>query len=142
MTQRDGRANWKQLVGIANVTTKSSDKDHGDKKKKKKKEEVVVKKRRERDDDDHAEEVNVDGGATKKIHRGDGGDGDDGEKMVASSSMIGGRRIVALDCEMVSAGPISMLCKVVVIDYHGNILIDTWVAPEARVTDYRTQVRR
>jgi hypothetical protein len=50
------------------------------------------------------------------------------------------RKVLALDCEMVAAGPISMLCRVVVVDFTGTTLLDTWVAPEAPVTDYRTEV--
>ena len=52
-------------------------------------------------------------------------------------------RIVALDCEMVGVGESgskSALARVVVINYYGNVLIDTHCLPKERVTDYRTRV--
>lgn len=50
-----------------------------------------------------------------------------------------GPPLVALDCEMVGCGPLSMLCRVVVLDSAGETLYSSWVAPAARVTDYRTE---
>lgn len=49
-------------------------------------------------------------------------------------------KLVALDCEMVSAGPTSMLCRVTLINGAGVTLLDTWVAPVAPITDYRTNL--
>ena len=52
-------------------------------------------------------------------------------------------RIVAVDCEMVGVGAEgrkSALARVVVVNYYGNVLLDTFCAPSERVTDYRTRV--
>ncbi|QDZ21444.1 exonuclease [Chloropicon primus] len=52
-------------------------------------------------------------------------------------------RIVALDCEMVGVGDggqKSALARVVVVNYYGNVLVDTFCTPKGRVTDYRTRV--
>ena len=52
-------------------------------------------------------------------------------------------RIVALDCEMVGVGESSSksaLARVVVVNYYGNVLIDSYCLPRERVTDYRTRV--
>lgn len=51
--------------------------------------------------------------------------------------------IVALDCEMVGTGEnggISSLARVAVIDWEGNIILDTYVIQNRPVTDYRTFV--
>ena len=52
-------------------------------------------------------------------------------------------RYVALDCEMVGTGPggsFSMVACVCLVNHHGNVLLDTFVAPMDRVTDYRTAI--
>jgi RNA exonuclease 4 len=51
-------------------------------------------------------------------------------------------RYVALDCEMVGTGingKISVLARVSITDWHGNVLLDTFVQVPTRVTDFRTQ---
>lgn len=50
---------------------------------------------------------------------------------------------VAIDCEMVGMGHLgseSVLARVSLVNYHGHVLLDTFVAPRERVTDYRTWV--
>uniref|UniRef100_A0A7S4HW81 RNA exonuclease 4 n=2 Tax=Odontella aurita TaxID=265563 RepID=A0A7S4HW81_9STRA len=52
-------------------------------------------------------------------------------------------RYVSLDCEMVGAGQYgerSLLARVCVVDWEGNIMLDTFVKPTEPVTDYRTFV--
>ena len=52
-------------------------------------------------------------------------------------------RIVALDCEMVGVGESghkSVLARVVVVNYYGNVLVDSFCRSKERVTDYRTRV--
>ena len=52
-------------------------------------------------------------------------------------------RSVAIDCEMVGLGHLgseSALARVSVVNYHGHILLDTFVAPREQVTDLRTWV--
>ncbi len=49
---------------------------------------------------------------------------------------------VALDCEFVGTGlkgGVSILGRCSVVNHHGNVLYDTFVAPLAPVTDYRTR---
>lgn len=51
--------------------------------------------------------------------------------------------VVALDCEMVgvgSGGGRSALARVCIVNDHGNVLLDSFVKPKERVTDYRTAV--
>lgn len=63
-----------------------------------------------------------------------------------SSSLITGsdtsmRDCVAVDCEMVGTGTkgsVSMLGRCSIVNHHGHVLYDTYVAPLAPVTDYRT----
>ncbi len=53
------------------------------------------------------------------------------------------RRYVAVDCEMVGVGPEgkkSALARVSVVDWHGSVLLDTFVRVPERVTDFRTRV--
>lgn len=48
--------------------------------------------------------------------------------------------VLAIDCEMVGTGPEgdkSMLARVVIINDQGNVLLDSFVKPTAKVTDYR-----
>lgn len=50
--------------------------------------------------------------------------------------------VVALDCEMVGVGPQgreSVLGRVCVVNFEGNVLLDTFVKPNAFVTDFRTR---
>ncbi|KAF0991927.1 hypothetical protein HZS_6194, partial [Henneguya salminicola] len=51
-------------------------------------------------------------------------------------------KIVALDCEMVGVGCIgeeSMLARVSCLNFEGNVIYDTFVAPSEPIFDYRTQ---
>ena len=60
---------------------------------------------------------------------------------VLSHSFSAGR-CVSLDCEMVGTGPagdFSMLARCSVVNHHGNVLYDSYVAPMDKVTDYRTK---
>ncbi|CAI8033052.1 RNA exonuclease 4 [Geodia barretti] len=62
--------------------------------------------------------------------------------LVAGNDKSAGR-YVALDCEMVGTGPggsFSMVACVCLVNHHGNVLLDTFVAPMDRVTDYRTAI--
>lgn len=50
---------------------------------------------------------------------------------------------VALDCEMVGVGPSgveSTLARVSIVNYHGHTVLDRFVRPREKVTDYRTWV--
>jgi RNA exonuclease 4 len=52
-------------------------------------------------------------------------------------------RFVALDCEMVGTGvggTTSVLARVSLVDWHGAVLLDTYVKVPDRVTDFRTWV--
>ena len=52
-------------------------------------------------------------------------------------------KYVAIDCEMVGVGPEgieSALAQVVIVNYHGAVLLNTYVRPKERVTDYRTDI--
>lgn len=51
-------------------------------------------------------------------------------------------RCVSLDCEMVGTGrtgDFSMLARCSVVNHHGNVLYDSFVAPMDKITDYRTK---
>ncbi|MCO5555784.1 hypothetical protein L7F22_009329 [Adiantum nelumboides] len=50
---------------------------------------------------------------------------------------------VAMDCEMVGVGPNgseSVLARCSIVNWHGAVLLDTFVRPQEKVTDYRTWV--
>ncbi|WVF70720.1 hypothetical protein IAT40_005513 [Kwoniella sp. CBS 6097] len=50
---------------------------------------------------------------------------------------------IAIDCEMVGLGPMgseSALARVSIVNYHGHILLDTFVQPREKVTDWRTWI--
>ncbi|WVW80301.1 hypothetical protein I302_102279 [Kwoniella bestiolae CBS 10118] len=50
---------------------------------------------------------------------------------------------IAIDCEMVGTGPNgseSNLARVSIVNYHGHILLDTFVQPREKVTDWRTWI--
>jgi DNA polymerase III epsilon subunit-like protein len=50
---------------------------------------------------------------------------------------------IAVDCEMVGLGHLgseSALARVSLVNYHGHVLLDTFVQPRERVTDWRTWV--
>ena len=51
--------------------------------------------------------------------------------------------ILAIDCEMVGVGrngKQSILARVSIVDYYGNVLLDEYVKPTEEVTDYRTEI--
>eukprot|EP00927_Polykrikos_kofoidii_P086012 TRINITY_DN9512_c0_g1_i3.p1 TRINITY_DN9512_c0_g1~~TRINITY_DN9512_c0_g1_i3.p1 ORF type:complete len:416 (+),score=78.43 TRINITY_DN9512_c0_g1_i3:41-1249(+) len=53
------------------------------------------------------------------------------------------QNIVALDCEMVGTGPAgsdSRLARVSIVDHEGRVLIDRYVRPSVRITDYRSKI--
>lgn len=50
---------------------------------------------------------------------------------------------MAMDCEMVGVGPDgkeSALARASLVNYNGAVLLDVFVKPKERVTDYRTFV--
>lgn len=50
---------------------------------------------------------------------------------------------LAIDCEMVGVGPRgtgSHLARVSIVNWHGHVVLDTFVRPRERVTDFRTWV--
>ncbi|KAI8889224.1 hypothetical protein K501DRAFT_171190 [Backusella circina FSU 941] len=52
-------------------------------------------------------------------------------------------KFVAIDCEMVGVGPggvESALARISLVNFNGAVLLDTYVKPQERVTDYRTFV--
>lgn len=52
-------------------------------------------------------------------------------------------KFVAIDCEMVGVGPDgtdSALARVSLVNFHGAVLLDCYVKPQEKVTDYRTHV--
>lgn len=52
-------------------------------------------------------------------------------------------KYVAIDCEMVGVGPDgtdSALARVSLVNFHGAVLLDCYVKPQEKVTDYRTHV--
>jgi RNA exonuclease 4 len=51
-------------------------------------------------------------------------------------------RYVAIDCEMVGTGPKGtedLLARVAIVNYLGQVLLDVFVKPTLRVTDWRTK---
>ncbi|ESK98005.1 nucleotide-binding protein frt1 [Moniliophthora roreri MCA 2997] len=56
--------------------------------------------------------------------------------------MAPGKNIYAISCINVGVGPggtTSMLARIAIVDYRGQVILDTYVAPTMKVTDYRTQ---
>lgn len=50
---------------------------------------------------------------------------------------------LAIDCEMVGLGPLgseSALARLSIVNFHGHLILDTFVLPRERVTDWRTWV--
>lgn len=52
-------------------------------------------------------------------------------------------KYVAMDCEMVGVGPEgkeSVLARVSIVNFYGNVILDKFVLPREKVVDYRTHV--
>ncbi len=52
-------------------------------------------------------------------------------------------KYLAIDCEMVGVGDggyRSILARVSIVNYHGHVIMDKYVLPTEKVTDYRTAV--
>ncbi|KAM0793598.1 hypothetical protein ACM66B_001031 [Microbotryomycetes sp. NB124-2] len=74
------------------------------------------------------------------------------KKMVPVDEIMGDRQqewqkdigqYLAMDCEMVGVGPDateSTLARVSIVNYHGHCVLDRFVKPREKVTDYRTWV--
>lgn len=69
-------------------------------------------------------------------------------QMVAGHSVLNESKrapgmYLAIDCEMVGLGHLgseSALARVSLVNYHGHVVLDTFVQPREKVTDYRTWV--
>ncbi|KAJ7580460.1 hypothetical protein C8J56DRAFT_1103504 [Mycena floridula] len=51
------------------------------------------------------------------------------------------KSVYTMSCITIGAGPggtISMLARVAIVDYQGQAVLDTYVVPTSKVTDYRT----
>ncbi|TYJ55872.1 hypothetical protein B9479_003395 [Cryptococcus floricola] len=65
-----------------------------------------------------------------------------GNHVLSESQKLPGQYL-AIDCEMVGVGPQgseSVLARVSIVNYHGHIILDTFVQPREPVTDYRTWI--
>lgn len=65
------------------------------------------------------------------------------ESMVSDFMNFRLGKYVAIDCEMVGVGPEgeeSALARVSLVNYNGAVLMDEYVKPQERVTDFRTAV--
>ena len=59
------------------------------------------------------------------------------------SSFASPGRYLAIDCEMVGVGPEgveSSLARVSIVNFHGSVVLDTFVKQKEKVVDYRTWV--
>lgn len=66
-----------------------------------------------------------------------------GEKLPSDKGVLSAGKILALDCEMVGVGNkgnINALARISIVNFYGTIILDTFVAPDRPVTDYRTWV--
>ena len=72
------------------------------------------------------------------------GDGEvEGKKPAPTGKNTAVTKLLALDCEMVGVGADgkrSILARVSIVNEDGNVIMDKFVAPTERVTDYRTAV--
>lgn len=73
----------------------------------------------------------------------DSGDDAEGKKPKPTGRNTAVTRILALDCEMVGVGADgkrSILARASIVNEDGNVIMDKFVLPTERVTDYRTAV--
>jgi RNA exonuclease 4 len=51
-------------------------------------------------------------------------------------------KFLAIDCEMVGVGGgrRSVLARVSIVNYHGAVVLDEYVLPQEKITDYRTNI--
>ncbi|CUS15801.1 unnamed protein product [Tuber aestivum] len=61
-----------------------------------------------------------------------------------SSSATEAGKYISLDCEMVGVGgptnERSVLARVSIVNYHGHVILDTFVRPKEKVTDWRSWI--
>jgi RNA exonuclease 4 len=70
------------------------------------------------------------------------------KQLVAQMNAVSGEaaklgKYVAIDCEMVGVGPDgvdSALARVSLVNFNGAVLLDCYVKPQEKITDYRTHV--
>lgn len=66
-----------------------------------------------------------------------------GEKSPSEKDVLSAGKILAIDCEMVGLGKkgnINALARISIVNFYGTIILDTFVATDRPVTDYRTWV--
>ncbi|XP_072316484.1 interferon-stimulated 20 kDa exonuclease-like 2 [Eucyclogobius newberryi] len=64
------------------------------------------------------------------------------QRTFSSFSAAGPTKCLAIDCEMVGAGPkghISQLARCSIVSYNGDVVYDKFIRPALPVTDYRTR---
>ncbi|KAL5111410.1 RNA exonuclease 4 [Taenia crassiceps] len=70
-------------------------------------------------------------------------DGITGKSLVKTKSFTGVTRAIALDCEFVGVGfegKDDALARVSVVNQFGHVILDAYVRPKEKITDYRTNV--
>ncbi|XP_022783014.1 RNA exonuclease 4-like isoform X2 [Stylophora pistillata] len=88
-------------------------------------------------DDVDPEDLEEITGKKTKTETGDAND------MLVTGSLEGITKRIALDCEMVGVGSDAkrhMLARVSIVNSHGHVVYDSFVAPQEKVVDYRTHV--
>lgn len=67
-------------------------------------------------------------------------DGDVPDQDIEQGSVTAGRRILAVDCEMCKdENDISVLTRISLVDWDGNVVMDKLVKPDTPIKDYLTQ---
>ncbi|XP_067054985.1 uncharacterized protein [Acropora muricata] len=144
-TAAEMSSNWKALQAILQKEREQKEKNGEVKHKSRKTFQKVVKPIIERTekrkseiwfDDVNPEDIKQVAGTMQKIP-------ENSSKMPISRNMKHLTKSIALDCEMVGVGrhgSRNMLARVSIIDSHGNVLYDSFVAPQEKVVDYRTFV--
>ncbi|GLI66804.1 hypothetical protein VaNZ11_010714 [Volvox africanus] len=121
VTQQPVNSNWESLKCVVAAAKKPPPPDH------------VLKRRRAKAAAAAAGEGGGAGAATAAPGRRPGMVGND----------TGLTKVLAIDCEMVGVGPKgskSVLARVCIVNSSGAVLLDTFVYPKEKVTDYRTWV--
>ncbi|CAG8607384.1 12356_t:CDS:2 [Ambispora gerdemannii] len=65
------------------------------------------------------------------------------QNILTTTPIVNQQNVLAIDCEMVGIGingRKSALARVSIVDFEGNVVMDTFVKPDQVVTDYRTFV--
>lgn len=62
------------------------------------------------------------------------------ERQLSKNHKLHNNEAVAIDCEFVKSGDEELLARISIVNDHGQCLLDSYVRPTQKITDYLTEI--